>query len=588
MNNFVGYLNSLNNASGSNENALAESQIFSEYYNKIVIDRKVSKYIEKLLFQHDNNTAIVLTGNAGDGKTSILIQILNRLGYFDNEFDALHETEKVNEKFLYIKDMSELNENRQESMFLEFLQAPNNNMSSLLISNTGPLINTVKRTLENQYNVQNDTVKSEYIEDFEVNLLSEIDGVESNYIDITIKNDKFKFKVINLAKIDNTYFATEILKKMIQDELWTKCSLCTCKSKCPAYVNYLTIRNNEQRIVQFVERLYFWLSYNEQRMTIRQILSHLSYAITGNLECSEISKKLVEDDDGLFKYHFSNLFFGYVGTSFDKSSVNIRAIRELNKQMFEEKALIEDYELFVKEDYSMFDSQTQSVLENTLRNNYDKLGIKNKQTIYMRRAFRRFYMLLAKNDENQFNSMIGQVFGEVYPTYYQLITEHRNSCMRIRSEVRDIIFNGLFKYLVGVYPIKDELYLTLNKNNMEYQNVQLILGTVKKSEIKLDQEIITGNIEDTKHFNRLVMKFADVNFEISYQTLDYLNSISKGKVYTKLNPSFTFDLTRLKSSLINKYGKRINEDQNMKILVIINNDIKELNIIIYGDKLYEC
>ena len=38
-NKFVDYLNSMNNADSSNENALAESQILSEYYDLIKIER---------------------------------------------------------------------------------------------------------------------------------------------------------------------------------------------------------------------------------------------------------------------------------------------------------------------------------------------------------------------------------------------------------------------------------------------------------------------------------------------------------------------------------------------------------------------
>ncbi|GIM28838.1 hypothetical protein CPJCM30710_15040 [Clostridium polyendosporum] len=590
MNSFIEYLNSLNNASGSNENALAESQVLNEYYDKIVVDRKVANYIFNLLFHQNNNTALVLTGHAGDGKTSILIQVLKKIGYFNKGLKELQEVEEYNGQFLYIKDMSELNEKRQEAVFEEFIKAPNRGVSSLLISNTGPLINTAKRLLANTYKDENETIKDELIEAFEVDLLSEIDRVESSDVEITVKNEQFKFKVINLAKIDNSYFVTEIIRKLTQEELWKPCHSCGCCKKCPPYINYLTISNNQERIIGFVERLYFWFADNQQRLTIRQMLSHLSYSITSNLNCSQINRKIVKDNDGLFKYHFANLFFGHIGTKFEKSSFNIKAIRDLNEQMLEEKALIEeDYKLFVREDFSMFDGNTIKVLENTLKYNYDKLGIKNKESIYMRRAFRRFYMLLSKVDEDQFDNMIGQIFSEMFPIYYQLITESKIKCARVRSRVKDIVFNGLFKYLVGVHPLDtDELYLTLKKNNMDYQNVQLILGNIKKNEIKLEQEKISDNIEYTEKCNKVVMKFGNINFEVSYQTLDYLNNISKGKVYTKLNPSYTFDLTRLKSELIAFYGKKKEDDTTIRILVITNNSMKELQLDIDDEVVYEA
>ena len=81
-NKFVDYLNSMNNADSSNENALAESPILSEYYDFIKIERKLGEYIYDYLIK-DEKKAIILTGHAGDGKTSILIQILNKMGYFN-------------------------------------------------------------------------------------------------------------------------------------------------------------------------------------------------------------------------------------------------------------------------------------------------------------------------------------------------------------------------------------------------------------------------------------------------------------------------------------------------------------------------
>ena len=45
-NRFVNYLNSMNNASGDNINALAEAQVTNEYYSSIRVDRKLGKFIK--------------------------------------------------------------------------------------------------------------------------------------------------------------------------------------------------------------------------------------------------------------------------------------------------------------------------------------------------------------------------------------------------------------------------------------------------------------------------------------------------------------------------------------------------------------
>ena len=588
MNSFIDYLNSLNNASGSNENALAESQILSEYYSSIVVDRKIASYIFDLLFKGENNTAIVLTGHAGDGKTSILIQILKELGYFRDGVRPLQEYDTYKDEFLYVKDMSELNEKIQEEVFVKFLTASKNRMSSLLISNTGPLINTARRLINNTNTYSSNLEQKNECEDFEINLLSNIDKVESGNVPIKVNNEEYVFKVINLANIDNTYFVGEIMAKLMQEKLWDKCSDCIAKKRCPACSNYEIISNNQARIVSFISRLYFWLADRNQRLTIRQILSHLSYAITGNLNCNEINKIIIENEDGLFQYNFANLFFGYHGTKLDKESLNIKAIRELNDINLEDIALREDYLLFVKEDYNVFDDGTKDILNKTLNLNYQKLGLGNEETILMRRAFRRFYILLSRLDEDSYNEMLEQIFDNVFPEYYLLSTEE-NSSVKVKIKVKEIVFNGLFKHFIGVYPNNsNELYLTLKKDDNEFQNVQLVLGERRKTDLKIDTSRIHGNIEPCLRINKVVIKLKKY-FELSYQTLNYLDNISRGKVYTKLNSSFTFNLTKLKSALISEYGRVKEDNPNIKIVMITNQGIKPVQLEIDEDSkiLYE-
>ena len=80
MNSFVDYLNSMNNASSDTIAALAESHVNSPFFRKIQIERNLGKYLSKRISSGEH-LAVVLTGHAGDGKTSILVQILQELGF---------------------------------------------------------------------------------------------------------------------------------------------------------------------------------------------------------------------------------------------------------------------------------------------------------------------------------------------------------------------------------------------------------------------------------------------------------------------------------------------------------------------------
>ena len=116
-NDFIEYLNSMNNANSCNKNALAESQVLDDYYDDIKITRKLGDILYEKLF-NSNPIGVILTGHAGDGKTSILIQILEKIGYFSKGKKPLKESELYNEKLFYVKDMSELNEENQIQVLL--------------------------------------------------------------------------------------------------------------------------------------------------------------------------------------------------------------------------------------------------------------------------------------------------------------------------------------------------------------------------------------------------------------------------------------------------------------------------------------
>ena len=74
---FVSYLNSLSNASAGNENATAEAQLTNEHFNKIAVDNPLTDFVyDKIMRERCN---VILTGNAGDGKTTIAADIFERL-----------------------------------------------------------------------------------------------------------------------------------------------------------------------------------------------------------------------------------------------------------------------------------------------------------------------------------------------------------------------------------------------------------------------------------------------------------------------------------------------------------------------------
>lgn len=78
MNRSIDYRNSENNSGGDTIGSLAEFQVKSRCFAEIRIDRRIGKYITERI-RDGNRKAYILTGFVGDGKTSILAQIIMSL-----------------------------------------------------------------------------------------------------------------------------------------------------------------------------------------------------------------------------------------------------------------------------------------------------------------------------------------------------------------------------------------------------------------------------------------------------------------------------------------------------------------------------
>ena len=136
---FISYLNSLHNLTPAGANALAESQINTTYFNEIYSEFPIVQHIYNLLIK-DKNNIIIITGHAGDGKSTIAFDLIKRLDekFQQHAFQKHEYSEKYNLNIL--KDMSELSLSER----IKWLsQAFNEKDNWLIVSNTGPLLTSV-------------------------------------------------------------------------------------------------------------------------------------------------------------------------------------------------------------------------------------------------------------------------------------------------------------------------------------------------------------------------------------------------------------------------------------------------------------
>lgn len=112
---YIDYLNSLHNYNAQNENAYGERNIDNPYFKDVMVRVGLCDYIKENLTVKKPHI-LILTGHAGDGKTSIMYQVLTDMGA---EFDVKEKLSEITlpngAKCLCVKDFSEIPE---EILFL--------------------------------------------------------------------------------------------------------------------------------------------------------------------------------------------------------------------------------------------------------------------------------------------------------------------------------------------------------------------------------------------------------------------------------------------------------------------------------------
>ena len=570
MNTFVEYLNSTNNASGNSTGSLAESQVKSVYFDKVKVDRKLGRYIADTVKNHKYH-AFILTGHAGDGKTSVLVQVLKELHLLNNG-ESLEQVKDYQE-FFYVKDMSEIAEEQQVKILEQALSAPEKNKTSLLISNTGPLINSFMKLAARNRKQEGLLFENEERISLQSKLLTQLDSNADKEISV----EGYSFYLVNIARVDNVVFSAEIYKKIISTDLWDKCNQCACVDRCPIHNNVILANAQKDRISRFIGSYYRYLYENDKRMTIRQMVGQIGYGITGNLTCDYVANHFLKEP--FFNYNFANLFFGYIGLNEERYSSQIKGISQLKLLGLDHIALDIDYKLFVNNDYgAFFTNEVAAILYELKLKHRKHYQISDEDSVLspsereieakLRRAVRRFYLVYSSdlNEESIFN----QIFGTNFALYEKLITSKQSKS--VLRKIQTLVFRALYMKNTGFLPDNtNDLPLTLRRENSVFQNVMLVLGRLSKSELNIIQKPVSNIFEDTESKQELYLEVHSQRFLLTLPMLTYFDDLVKGSISSNNNPALTHGIAKLETLLLEEFGdERPESEDDCELTLLIN------------------
>ena len=542
---YIMYLNSLHNYNAQNQNAYGEKNVTSPFFNDVMVKVGLCNFIYERLNSNQPHI-IILTGHAGDGKTSIMYQVLKDLGL---DFDVKEKISDISlpsgKECRCIKDFSELADEEKTSILSDVMEFPKQDKFVFMVANTGPLINTFGELFDNDDEKERAKIKL-------------IDAMDNNTGSI---NDIMgnKITVINVATVDNTYFATEFLDKLLQDKLWNKCEQCGKKEYCHIYRNKELILKNKKQVFYFLNMHYVWMTEHGKRLTIRSMTEQLAYMITGGTNCEEV----VHEEP--YKYLFSNLFFGYIGTKENNKALSILAVKEAQKCMYDNKRLRSDELLLVNREYSvLFGKEITEILKNA--------EIKNAYVTGWAEFLRRTYMFTnIVTDENVIEGDYEDIFSKQFRRFLAL----RNGETTPAKSDANLICDALSMIYIGTTNNDQQIPLTLSRESGIAQNVQLITGTLSTRYIKVIQDKTKDSMFN-KGRERYVLKL-EVNknvleCELSLQLLDYFEELKNGIISTNIDPQLSHGVESLKAELSKEMDD--SEDDSFEMIILRNNGNK--------------
>lgn len=536
---YISYLNTLHNYNAQNPNSYGEKNVNNQFFQNVMVDVDLSKHILKS-FEENEPHVIILTGHAGDGKTSIMYQVLKELDItFDPEMKICDYSLPSGRKCRCIKDFSEISDEEKKNVLIEAVNKPSGGDFVFMVANTGPLINTFGEMFDDG-------------EESERAKIELIDAMDSNTGKITeIKG--YKICVMNVATVDNTYFAVEFLEKLTQEKLWTKCEECSKKQYCHIFNNRNFIVKNKKQVYEFLNMHYVWLLEYGKRLTIRSMTEQLAYMITGGFQCTEV---VVTDK---YKYLFSNLFFGYVGTIVNPKALNIIAVKEAQNCGYDNRRLRIDEMLLINREYhEMICKEVAEIISDAEQKNVHVSG-------WIEFIRRTYFFTNIVTDEQIREHTYEDMFSKQYRRYLAL----RNGYTSPSKMDSNLVCDALSMIYVGTTYNDGMIPLTLSRESGIAQNVQLITGNLYKKGIKLVQRTIKDGLlsdEKQRYSLKLEVNKQELKSEITLPLLNYFEELKNGIISTNVDPQLSHGIESLKAELSEIVGEEDKESFEMIIL----------------------
>lgn len=559
MKEFVDYLNTLHKMGGSNGNATAEANYNTRYAKDILF--KDLEFVEKIINALNKYHKVLLTGFAGDGKTTIA-RIIAEQELIDPW--QLVKIDALDKPLVIIKDLSEIPDDDGENNRL-YEHLTDKDINLLIVSNTG----TIRRRLNSLSDKFSSDGFNIDIVKYQTEILKGIEcgeGSDEGEIRLT---DNLHIKSFNLVKRDNLKIAEQIFKNILNYKAWD--SATEQERESVPYINrYFLVQNDYlalTRILCIYRRIY---EYGD-RLTIRNLIEHFAYTITGN--CSSDIKFSKTEFNSIFYDNFfshaainvmmpgavlvDNPHFGYNIDSSWKRSIWIGSNSEMYPVIFNDGWVMEYYKNSIRESNKVVCAYEQ------------RLNI-----------IRLIYFMNVAVSEKTWSDFKCSFLNSPGFRFFESIQESA----RIRKQDANLITTKI-RHVVKEYYLgmklpeasdssnSKEVYIAVSRNNSNVkQTAQIILDIFKWDDTCIHVK------PDSRGINQLVFIFDnDIELIVPLPFLDYLLNCHMGVMDDPRFSSFRKRLDNLKDQILCQ--RKSDSTAKMKIAFL---DLKhDLSIVDY-------
>ncbi|MFO8088449.1 MAG: protein kinase [Desulfatiglandaceae bacterium] len=568
---FLDYLNQLHNTTADNRNALAEAQARSRFFGSIHVAWPVTDLVWEKLTGTDGGN-IILTGHAGDGKSTICLEIFKRLERKDMSEPlesglGNHEEKQINGyKIHLIKDLSELPD---EKAARALNRAAQGDGRWLIISNTGRLLEVLE-ALAPAYGLT------------EIKIGNSLLGLLREKEPTKFKDLGVPFVLINLSQLDNLQIARELFHRLVDNENWGGCRSCDIYAYCPVQMNLKAIRESYEITSERIALIYRLLYEYGKRLTLRQVSAHLAYSLTGGLDCGRI-REIAESPKPppVNAYLFYNRFFGFHGASIDEKAQRLKAIQCLMPiEMGARPFLSLDRVLWT------FEEGPTPELPDTLKPVFESLrGMRlsgyGSEAVgaRFRQEFRRlFFVFGAFANAGSEKDFVGGFTGSL-----MLVETESWQCSPTkltptrREELKQKVLHVLLEQYTGFYIPEtrrgNELFITLNRRNEALrQSVQILLAEIAFSNFELVLEEIYQTFRPQRYHLVLRDRYSpEIHLTLDLPFLDFVLLRSEGELGQRLNLGYLDRLEWFKNLLTARLPSESHEEMR---LIQLNHDGK--------------